>query len=78
MTLEFVLDEGGYKIDSGEAYGAPELAVATVELMEKGYADLSSPFTASAGIRAVPTAAHRSAACPAPSRISCARRSPFG
>ena len=40
VTLEFVLDEGGYKIDSGEAYGAPELAVATVELMEKGYADL--------------------------------------
>ena len=40
VTLEFVLDEGSYKIDSGEAYGAPELAVATVELMEKGYADL--------------------------------------
>ena len=40
VTLEFVLDEGGYKIDSGKPYGAPDIAVATVELMEKGYADL--------------------------------------
>ena len=40
VTLEFVLDEGGCKIDSGKPYGAPDIAVATVELMEKGYADL--------------------------------------
>ena len=40
VTLEFVLDEGGGKIESGEAFGAPDIAIAHVDLMEKGYADL--------------------------------------
>ena len=40
MTLEFVLDEGGGKIESGAAFGAPDLSFAQVDLMEKGYADL--------------------------------------
>ena len=40
VTLEFLLDEGGGKITSGEPYGAPGIFVSTVDLMEKGYADL--------------------------------------
>ena len=40
VTLEFVLDEGGGKIESGTAFGAPDLSIAQVDLMEKGYADL--------------------------------------
>ena len=40
VTLEFVLDEGGGKIESGAPYGAPEAALCAVELLEKGYADL--------------------------------------
>ena len=33
-------DEGGGKIESGAAFGAPDLSIAQVDLMEKGYADL--------------------------------------
>ena len=40
VTLEFVLDEGGCKIEPGTAFGAPETAIGSVQLMEKGYADL--------------------------------------
>lgn len=40
VTLEFVLDEGGGKIESGAAFGAPDISIAQVDLMEKGYADL--------------------------------------
>jgi len=40
VTLEFLLDEGGGKITSGAAYGAPDIFVSTIDLMEKGYADL--------------------------------------
>lgn len=40
VTLEFLLDEGGGKITSGAAYGAPDVFVSTIDLMEKGYADL--------------------------------------
>ena len=40
VTLEFSLDEGGGKIESGAAFGAPDIAIAHVDLMEKGYADL--------------------------------------
>ncbi len=40
VTLEFVLDEGGGKIESGAPYGAPQICISTVDLMEKGYADL--------------------------------------
>ena len=38
VTLEFSLDEGG-KIEPGAAFGAPDIAIAHVDLMEKGYAD---------------------------------------
>ncbi len=40
VTLEFALDEGGGKIESGAAFGAPDISIAHVDLMEKGYADL--------------------------------------
>ncbi|MCR5088194.1 MAG: M20/M25/M40 family metallo-hydrolase [Oscillospiraceae bacterium] len=40
IKLEFVLDEGGGKIESGSAFGAPEYPVSQIDLMEKGYADL--------------------------------------
>ena len=40
VRLEFVLDEGGGKIEPGTAFGAPEISMAHVDLMEKGYADL--------------------------------------
>ncbi len=40
VRLEFVLDEGGGKIEDGSVFGAPEIAVSLVSMMEKGYADL--------------------------------------
>lgn len=40
VTLEFSLDEGGGKIEPGAAFGAPDISIAHVDLMEKGYADL--------------------------------------
>lgn len=40
VELEFVLDEGGGKIESGAPFGAPDVHVVHVDLMEKGYADL--------------------------------------
>jgi carboxypeptidase PM20D1 len=40
VRLEFVLDEGGGKIQSGAAFGAPEISFSQIDLMEKGYADL--------------------------------------
>ncbi len=40
VSLEFLLDEGGGGVDSGEKYGAPGATVASINLMEKGYADL--------------------------------------
>lgn len=48
VRLEFLLDEGGCKIESGEAFGAPETNIINVSLMEKGYADLRL-FCAGAG-----------------------------
>ena len=39
VTLEFSLDEGGGKIESSAAFGAPGISIAHVDLMEKGYAD---------------------------------------
>ena len=39
VTLEFSLDEGGGKIESSAAFGAPDISIAHVDLMEKGYAD---------------------------------------
>ena len=38
--LAFVLDEGGGGIDDGALFGAPGVNIASVDLMEKGYADL--------------------------------------
>ena len=40
VSLEFVLDEGGGDIKSAAIYGAPDIAIASVCLFEKGYADL--------------------------------------
>ena len=40
VRLEFVLDEGGGKIDDGAVFGAPGQSISQVDLMEKGYADL--------------------------------------
>ena len=40
VTLEFLLDEGMGKIDPGAPYGAPGIHVCSIDLMEKGYADL--------------------------------------
>lgn len=49
VTLEFVLDEGGGKIESGAAYGAPGASVCSVNLMEKGYADLELSVQSAGG-----------------------------
>ena len=49
VTLEFLLDEGGGKITSGEPYGAPGIFVSTVDLMEKGYADLELSVRSAGG-----------------------------
>ncbi|MBQ2739867.1 MAG: M20/M25/M40 family metallo-hydrolase [Oscillibacter sp.] len=40
ITLEFLLDEGSGKLDDGAVFGAPGLPVCSIDLMEKGYADL--------------------------------------
>ena len=40
IRLEFVLDEGGGKIEDGSAFGAPGVSISLINLMEKGYADL--------------------------------------
>ena len=40
VRLEFVLDEGGGKIEDGAAFGAPGTSISLIDLMEKGYADL--------------------------------------
>ena len=40
VRLEFLLDEGGGRIEDGASFGAPGQAVSLVDLMEKGYADL--------------------------------------
>lgn len=40
VTLEFVLDEGGGRVEPGDAYGAPGVFVTAIDLSEKGYADL--------------------------------------
>ena len=40
VALEFVLDEGNGKIEPGTLFGAPEIFISQVDMMEKGYADL--------------------------------------
>ena len=47
--LEFVLDEGGGGIQSGELLGAPGLSVMPIDLMEKGYADLKLSVKSTGG-----------------------------
>ncbi|MCR5135700.1 MAG: M20/M25/M40 family metallo-hydrolase [Oscillospiraceae bacterium] len=40
VRLEFVLDEGGGKIEDAAPFGAPGVSISMIDLMEKGYADL--------------------------------------
>lgn len=40
VTLEFLLDEGGGRLEEGSVYGAPGTAISQIHLMEKGYANL--------------------------------------
>jgi carboxypeptidase PM20D1 len=47
VELEFVLDEGG-RVGSGEAYGA-DIAVGSIGMYEKGYADLKLSAESSGG-----------------------------
>ena len=49
VTLEFVLDEGGGTIRSGAYYGAPEICVSEIAVMEKGYADLELSVKSAGG-----------------------------
>ena len=49
VTLEFVLDEGGCKIEPGTAFGAPETSIVSVQLMEKGYAAVIIQNSAGSG-----------------------------
>lgn len=49
VTLDFLVDEGGGTVSSGEAFGAPELAVSQILLMEKGYADLELSVESAGG-----------------------------
>ena len=49
VTLEFVLDEGGGKIEDGASFGAPGAAVSLIDLMEKGYADLELSVQSAGG-----------------------------
>lgn len=76
VTLEFVLDEGSCKIEPGTAFGAPETSIVSVQLMERAMPIWSSPSTASAGIRAAPTAARHLGVSPVRSPTSRAHRLP--
>ena len=49
VTLEFVLDEGGGKIENAASYGAPGTYYCPVALMEKGYADLELSVQSAGG-----------------------------
>ena len=85
--LEFVLDEGGGRIQSGAAYGAPGALVSQIDIAEKGYADLelsvesrgghsSRPFGGtSLGILAQAIA--RIVEAPFPARLNGALRKSF-
>lgn len=70
VTLEFALDEGGGKIESGAAFGAPDISIAHVDLMEKGYADLELSVRSIGGHSSAPTAARLWSTWPVPLRIS--------
>ncbi|MBQ2058961.1 MAG: M20/M25/M40 family metallo-hydrolase, partial [Firmicutes bacterium] len=49
VRLEFVLDEGGGGMQSGELFGAPKICVMPIDLMEKGYADLKLTVRSTGG-----------------------------
>ncbi len=49
VTLEFVLDEGGGMIKTGESWGAPDIFVSEIAVMEKGYADLELSVKSAGG-----------------------------
>ncbi len=49
VRLEFVLDEGGGKIEDGALFGAPGTPITQIDLMEKGYADLELSVESSGG-----------------------------
>ena len=52
--LAFVLDEGGTGIDDGVIYGAPGVKIASIDLMEKGYADLRLSVKSKGGHSSMP------------------------
>ena len=52
--LAFVLDEGGSGIDDGVIYGAPGVKIASIDLMEKGYADLRLSVKSRGGHSSIP------------------------
>ena len=70
VTLEFSLDEGGGKIEPGAAFGAPDIAIAHVDLMEKGYADRELSVRSVGGHSSRPTAVRPWSIWPAPSPTS--------
>ena len=49
VTLEYLLDEGGGRIDTGAAYGAPGAVVSNLCLGEKGYLDVALTVRSSGG-----------------------------
>lgn len=49
VRLEFLLDEGGGKIEDGAIFGAAGTTVSVVSLMEKGYADLELSVESAGG-----------------------------
>lgn len=83
VTLEFVLDEGGCKIEPGTAFGAPETSIVSVQLMEKGYADLELSVHSIGGHSSRPyggTSTWASLRCDRPTsrahRLPCASTAP--
>lgn len=54
VTLEFVLDEGLNRIQSGDIYGAPGVYTSIISLMEKGYADLELSVSSIGGHSSCP------------------------
>ena len=49
VTLEFLLDEGGGKLEEGSIFGAPGVAISQIHLMEKGYANLELSVRSAGG-----------------------------
>lgn len=48
-ALEFLLDEGGGTIVDGSVFGAPNINLVQIDLMEKGYADLELSVRSTGG-----------------------------